>query len=335
MKLFPREAAADQRLLEHRRPPTWSLSGRNPRQRNAQKTIQSGAIQPLRPVDPRGALFALLVSLLWGANPVVIKLGLLDAPPLRLAGLRMVLGGATICLWAWATGRLAGLRVGPGEWRPLGYLGVLFAVQVGATHVGTALTSAAHSAILLNLYAVHTVVLAHFQIPGDRLTTRKLAGVLVAYAGIVLLFARQVTLGAPTLLGDVIMFVAALLLGERTVYLARAVQRLDAVKLLLAQAVVGIALFFLVSALFEPAATRWTWRLAGSVAYQGILIAGFNFVVNLWLLRHYRASALAGFFLTQPLFGVLIAALVTGDPLTPELLIASAAVAVGIGLTSR
>jgi drug/metabolite transporter (DMT)-like permease len=286
-------------------------------------------------MDLKGAAMAVLISLLWGANTVVIKMGLEDAPPLRLAWMRFVVGGVVICLWAWATGRFAGFRIEPGEWRPLIFLGLLFSVQMTATNVGTWLTSASHASVLLNLYAVHTVVLAHFLIPGDRLTARKLAGVLVAYSGIVLLGARQVTRGSPTLLGDVVVTVAGVLLAERTVYLARAVQRLDPVKLLLAQAVVGAACFGLASLLFEPATTRWTARLAGSIAYQGVLISGFNFVVNLALLRRYRPSALSAFFLTQPIFGVIAAALVAGDPLTLDLLVACAAVAVGIGLTSR
>jgi drug/metabolite transporter (DMT)-like permease len=113
------------------------------------------------------------------------------------------------------------------------------------------------------------------------------------------------------------------------------VQRLDPVKLLLMQAIVGTAVFVVVSSLVEPPQTRWTLGLAGSIAYQGVLISGFNFVVNLALLRQYRPSALSAFFLTQPIFGVIAAALVAGDPLTPDLLIACAAVAVGIGLTSR
>jgi len=286
-------------------------------------------------MDLKGAAVAVLISVLWGANTVVIKMGLEEAPPLRLACMRFVVGGAVICLWAWATGRFAGFRIEPAEWRPLALLGLLFSVQMVATNVGTWLTSAAHASVLINLYAVHTVVLAHFLIPGDRLTIRKLAGVLIAYSGIVLLGARQVAHGSPTLLGDVVVTVAGVLLAERTVYLARAVQRLDPVKLLLAQAIVGTALFVVVSSLVEPAPTRWTLRLAGSIAYQGILISGFNFVVNLALLRRYRPSALSAFFLTQPIFGVIAAALVAGDPLTPDLLIACAAVAVGIGLTSR
>jgi drug/metabolite transporter (DMT)-like permease len=286
-------------------------------------------------MDLKGAAMAVLISILWGANTVIIKMGLEEAPPLRLACMRFVVGGAVICLWAWATGRFAGFRVEPAEWRPLLVLGLLFSVQMAATNVGTWLTSAAHASILINLYAVHTVVLAHFLIPGDRLTVRKLAGVLVAYSGIVMLGARQIAHGSPTLLGDVVVTIAGVLLAERTIYLARAVQRLDPVKLLLTQAIVGTAVFSVVSFLVEPAPTRWGLRLAGSIAYQGVLISGFNFVVNLSLLRRYRPSALSAFFLTQPIFGVIAAALVAGDPITPDLLIACAAVAVGIGLTSR
>ena len=286
-------------------------------------------------MDLTGAAAAVLISLLWGANSVVIKLGLEDTPPLRLAGMRVIVGGIVICLWAWTTGRFAGFRVERWEWRPLTVLGLLFSVQMGATNIGTWLTSASHATVLVNLYAVHTVVLAHFMIPGDRLSVRKLGGVLVAYSGIVALFASQWSHGAPTLLGDVIVTAAGILLAERTVYLARAVQRLDPVKLLLAQAVVGTACFALASFLVEPTSTRWTARLAGSIAYQGVLISGFNFVVNLALLRDYRPSALSAFFLPQPIFGVVAAALVAGDPLTPVLVLACVTVAAGIGLTYR
>jgi drug/metabolite transporter (DMT)-like permease len=288
-----------------------------------------------RDLDAPGAALALLVSLLWGANTVAIKVGLLDAPPLRLAWMRFVIGGLVIALWAVATGRTAGFRVERGEWRPLLVLGLVFTAQIGTMNVGTGLTSAAHGAVVLNIYAVHTVLLAHFMIPGDRLTLRRLAGVLVAYGGVVLLFVTDASGATASLLGDAIVFVSAFLLAERTVYLARAVQQLDPVKLLLAQAVIGIALLAALSAVVEAEPTRWTGRLAAALAYQGVVIAGFCFVVNVWLLQHYRPSALAAFFLTQPIFGVVVAALFAGDPLTPPLLVACVAVAAGIRLTRR
>jgi drug/metabolite transporter (DMT)-like permease len=287
-----------------------------------------------RNVDSTGALLALLTSVFWGANTVAIKIGLADAPPLRLAWMRFVVGGTAIAIWAWATGRLVGFRVARDEWRPMIVLALIFTAQIGSMNVGTSLTSAAHASILLNLYSVHTVVLSHFLIPGDRLTVRRIAGVVIAYTGIALLFARQGG-GSASLLGDAIVFVSAFLLAERLVYLARAVQTLDPVKLLLSQATIGSVLFMAGSALTETASTAWTVRLAMSVAYQGVVIAGFNFVVNMWLLQHYRPSSLVPFFLTQPLFGVVAAAILTGDTLTWELLLACLAVAIGMGLTTR
>jgi drug/metabolite transporter (DMT)-like permease len=295
----------------------------------------SSLITRARDIDVRGAALTLLISVLWGANPVAIKLGLEDAPPLRLAWMRFFVGGLAVAAWAWATGRLAGLRVEREQWRPLLVLGLLFTAQIGTMNVAVALTTAAHATVILNMYAVHTVVLAHFMIPGDRLTLRRLIGALVAYGGIVALFARELSTGAPTWLGDLVMFGSALLLAERTVYLARAVHHFDPILLLLSQAAISLVLFGVASLLLEPAPTRWTLRLGASIAYQGLLIAGFNFAVNLWLLKRYRPSTLATFFLTQPIFGVAAAALFAGDALTPGLLLASLAVAVGIGLAAR
>lgn len=283
-------------------------------------------------MDLAGAALALLISLFWGISPSTVKIAFEDVAPIRLAVWRFLLGGVVIVLWGWRSGRLAGFRVERGEVRPLIVVGLILAVQTGCINFGTARTSAAHAAVILNSYAVHIVVLAHFLVPGDRLTPRRLGGILVAYAGILALFVRQPEGTGVTLFGDVLVFASSVLLAERTVYLARAVHRFDPLKLLLAQIVIGAACFVTYSALFEGAATRWTFRLVAIIVFQGVVLAGFNFVINLWLLRHYRPSSLAAFYLTQPVFGVIAATLMAGDRLTPELIVASVAVTVGIWL---
>jgi drug/metabolite transporter (DMT)-like permease len=273
---------------------------------------------------------------MWGGNPVAVKVGLGDAPPLRLAFFRFVLGALAILAYAWWTRHRGVFAVRPGEWRVLVSLGVIFSIQIGTMNVGIGLTSAAHGAVLLNSYAVHAVVLAHFMIPGDRLTPAKLGGVLVAYAGIALLFAREFSFESATLVGDLIVAGSAVLLGERVVYMAKAVQKLDPIKLLVFQSAIGSACFLLASLVVESGTpTRYTAALATSLFYQGIVIAGFNFIVNSYLYQVYLASALAICSLTTPLFGVLIAAVVTGDRLNPLLLLSTLMVAAGIGLTVR
>jgi drug/metabolite transporter (DMT)-like permease len=290
----------------------------------------------LRPLDVRGAALALLLAALWGANPVAAKVGLGYVPPLRLACMRFVIGGAVVLAYAWWTRQRDVFEVRAGEWTMLWSIGLLFTVQIGTMNIGIARTTAAHASLLVNSYAIHTVVLAHFFIPGDRLTPGKLGGILIAYAGIALLFAREFSLEGATLAGDLIVSGSALLLGERIVYMARAVQKLDPIKMLVFQSAIGSVCFFLVSLWWEAdQPTRYTVPLALSLAYQGAVVAGFNFVANMYLLRIYRPSALAACALTTPIFGVLVSAPVTGDPLTPTLIVSTAMVAAGIGLTAR
>jgi len=293
-------------------------------------------VAPLRPLDWRGASTALVLAAMWGGNPVAVKVGLADAPPFRLAFYRFVLGTLAILAYAWWTRHRGVFQIASGEWRVLVSLGVIFSIQIGSMNVGIGLTTASHGAVLLNSYAVHAVVLAHFMIPGDRLSPTKLGGVLVAYTGIVLLFSRDLSFHSATLPGDLIVAASAVLLGERVVYMARAVQRIDPVRLLVFQSAIGSACFLLASLLFERGTpTRYTGALAASLFYQGIVIAGFNFIVNSYLYQVYLASALATCSLTTPLFGVLIAAAVTGDRLGPLLLLSTGMVAAGIGLTVR
>jgi len=290
----------------------------------------------VQPLDARGTAITLLLSALWGANPVAVKVGLGYVPPLRLACMRLALGGLAILIYALLTRRRGMFAVRPGEGKILWSVGLLFAVQVSLMNVGLERTTAAHASLLINSYAVHTVVLAHFFIPGDRLSPSKLGGILVAYAGIVTLFLPGFSLTSVTLLGDLLVAASALLLGERTVYLARAVQTVDPIKLLIYQSIIGGGTLLLWSAWWEASVpTRYTVPLLASLFYQGAVVAGFNFVMNLYLMQRYRPSALAAWSLTTPIFGVLVSFVIGGDTLTPTLLLSTLLVAAGVGLTTR
>ncbi len=289
-----------------------------------------------RELDARAVALILLLSALWGGNVVAVKIGLADAPPLALAWMRIFLGG--LCVFAWGRWTRAPFGLLPGEPWPLVGLGLLFTVQLGLLNVGTWLSTAGHAAVLLNAYPVHMVLIAHFLVPEDRLTAAKLGGVLLGYAGIVLLFGDRLVLpeapGSTVLTGDLVLVLSAVLLGLRQVVLNRQLQYIHPVKPLLAQVVIGTPLFVLGSALWEPQPARLTPSLAASLVYQGFVIAGFNFIANMWVLKHYRPSAVAAFALTTPLFGVVATALVLHEPITWALGLAALLVAGGIAVAT-
>ncbi len=288
----------------------------------------------LRNVGLSAAATVTFLAFLWAGNPIAIKIGLADAPPMRQAWMRFVLGGLTVLGWARVTG--TSLRPQRREAWPLLVLGVIFTVQIALHNLGLNYTTAGHFSILLNAYPVYTVLLAHFFVPGDRLTGRRAMGVLVAYTGIVLLFSDQLRFNSVTLLGDLLATASAFLLGVQTVYLNRVVQRIDPMRLLLAQVAFGVPCFLLASLFFEAGHPyRWTWTLGSALGFQGFVAAGFNFIVNLYLLRVYKPSGLATYFLVTPIFGVFQSWLILGEGLTVRLLVSAALVASGIALASR
>jgi drug/metabolite transporter (DMT)-like permease len=287
-----------------------------------------------RHVDVKAATLVTLLAFLWAGNPIAIKIGLADAPPIRQAWMRFVLGGVTVLLWAWAI--RTPLRIERREVRPLLILGVIFTVQIALLNLGVNYTSAGRVSVLLNAYPVYTVLLAHFFVPGDRLSGGRAVGVLIAYAGLVLLFSHEFSLRSDFFPGDLMTSGSAFLLGVRTIYLNRAVQRIEPVKLLLAQVAFSVPCYLLASSLFEAAYPyRWTWSLALALSFQGCIVAGFNFILNLHLLRTYKPSGLAAYLLATPLFGVLLSWLVLGEAVTTRLMVSAILVVGGIALASR
>jgi drug/metabolite transporter (DMT)-like permease len=283
-------------------------------------------------MDVGAIAMVLLLAALWGGNTVAVKIGVADSPPLMLAALRFAIGGA--CVVAWGVWTRAPFRLEPGEAWPLLGLGLLFAAQLGLLNVGVWLSTAGHAAVLVNAYPVFIVPLAHVLVPGDRLTFAKLGGVLLGFGGILVLFSDQLVVrrdpGSTILIGDVTLLVSAILLALRQVILNRQLQRIHPVKPLLAQVVVGTPLFLLLSRALESQPTVTTSRLAGSLFYQGVVIAGFNFIANMSLLKTYRPSALAAFALTTPLFGVVATALVLDEAIDGRLAVSTLLVAGGI-----
>jgi drug/metabolite transporter (DMT)-like permease len=292
--------------------------------------------QAPRDLDARAVAMVLLLSALWGGNTVAVKIGVADSPPLMLAALRFAIGG--ICVVAWGLWTRAPFRLRPGEGWPLLGLGLLFAVQLGLLNIGIWLSTAGHASVLLNAYPVYIVLLAHFLVPGDRLTVATLAGITLGFGGILVLFAGHLLAatepGSTLLAGDLVLSVSAVLLALRQVTLNRQLQRIHPVKPLLAQVVVGTPLFLLLSWGFEPARTVLTWRLGASLFYQGVVIAGFNFIASMSLLKTYRPSGLAAFNLTTPLFGVVATALVIGEPVGWRLTVSALLVAGGIAVAT-
>jgi len=287
-------------------------------------------------VPARAVLAALLIHVLWGANPVAIKVGLEAFPPLWSAFLRFALGIACVAAWA----RVVGIRLAPPreEWSTHFWLGLLFTAQIAVMYVGFAATPAVNGAVLIATNPLFGVLFAHLFVSGDRLTPVRALGATVAFAGTALVLLRGAGPQAleTTTYGDWLVLASACLLGLRLALAGRALKRVNDVRLALWQMTVSLPLF-LAGALALETVRVENIGLAPvvGIAYQGVVVAGLAFTVNFYLMRRYTPSVIISFNFIAPVAGVALGVWLLGERVTPGLLGGMGLVAAGLALIAR
>ena len=272
--------------------------------------------------------------MLWGGNQVAIKVGLEGMPPLAMAAARFAIGWFVVAAAAAVTRQR--VRLDAGEWRPLAGLCVLFVVQIATLNIGTSHTSASRSIVLISAYPFFTATFAHLLIPGDRLTRRQVAGMVLSFAGILCMFAESFAWTMTDyLLGDAVVLLSAALLGLRQVVLKRLVADAHPYKVLFWQALMSLPVFVVASWVVEGGVDTyvWSWPVAAGVLYQGVVVAGVCFIILVSLLSRHSAGRLGAFGFVTPVVGVALSLWITGDLLTMGLVGSMALVGAGIAVT--
>jgi len=274
----------------------------------------------------RAASLDLFLSFLWGGHPTALKVAIPYAPPIRQGWMRFVVSAVVILFWA----RYKKISLIPtkAEIKPLVQLGFLFSVQLLFLNIGISKTSVSSSVILNSTYPIWVITLGHFFIKGDNFTFLKFSGVMIAYLGIIITYFDSFG-NSSFLLGNSFCLASGFLLGVRTIFLAKGSESIAPLKLLMAQAFFGSIIFIMLSIIFEGDPYKFSLILLISILYQGAIVAGFNFIANIWLLKNYKPSQVTVIHLSQPIFGILIGYVVLGENIGLLVLLGAAFVILG------
>jgi drug/metabolite transporter (DMT)-like permease len=289
-------------------------------------------------LDTLAVASLVLCCFLWGLNQVAAKVAIAEVPPLAQAAIRSLGGGALVLLWAaWR-----GIRLFERDGSLPGGLtaGLLFAAEFGCIFLGLQYTTASRMAVFIYISPFVVALGMPFIAKAEKLKPAQMAGLVIAFAGVAWGFAEGFTrpaAGDLQWLGDALGVAAGVLWGATT--LAIRGSRLSAAsaeKTLLYQlGISGIALALAAAALGQPWAPTLSALTWASLIFQVVIVTFASYLLWFWLVRHYPATRLASFTLLTPVFGLLLGALLLGEPITARLVIALAAVAGGIVLVNR
>jgi drug/metabolite transporter (DMT)-like permease len=285
-------------------------------------------------LDAKAAILLTLLCSIWGMNAVAIKISNEGIAPLFGAGFRSII--ATVCLVIWMSRKR--LELFPGRLLDGLFVGFLFGSEFGLLYLALSYTTASSAWILLFTTPFFHALGAHFFLIGDRLSWNKAAGLILSFAGILILLSKH--LGLPSmrqLTGDLLAIGAAVLWALTTVYIKRRlVTAVSPYHTLFYQILFSIPILFLLSFIFqETPVSHVDWLILLSVAYQGTVVAFISYLGWFFLVHTYSVSRLSAFSFLTPVFATLAGVGLLNEPLTLRLIVSLILVSIGIYVVNR
>jgi len=283
-----------------------------------------------KPLDAVAIGVMVLLTALWGAQQVAIKLAAPDVSLVMQAAIRSLV--ATPLLWLWARWQGIALFGRDGTLVAGLVAGMLFAGEFVFIYAGLAHTTASRMIVFIYLAPVVVALGLHGLVPGERLSAMQWGGVLLSFGGILVAFGDGLAAGGGTWIGDLFGIAGGVLWALTTVLVrTTGLARVTATKALFYQHGVSAVVLPVSSlALGEPGVMQLTAVSLASLFFQSIVVAFASYLTWFWLLTRYLAARLSVLSFLAPLFGVLFGVAVLGDPVGPAF--AAAALLVGAGI---
>lgn len=285
-------------------------------------------------LDGVGLAALLAVQVLLAFNQIVVKLVNAGLQPVFFAGLRSCL--AVVFVWAWLAwrGRPPRLNRATG---PMGLLiGAVFAGEFLSLFMALDLTSVGRASVLFYSMPLWFAVMAHFGLPGERITPLRGLGLLLAFAGTAVAILGRGAGAGGSLAGDVFGLLAALGWAGTAFLARRPVMAREGPEMqLFWMVLVSGPILLSVAPLFGPLVREFQpIHIAGLLFQASVVVAG-GFIAWLWLLSVYPAAVVASFSFLTPLLAIGLDWAIFGTRPAAGLIVAAALVGAGITLINR
>jgi drug/metabolite transporter (DMT)-like permease len=279
----------------------------------------------------------LMLCLVWSSTWLVIKIGLLDLPPVSFVAWRFVI--AVLVLLAISIRRTHLLPRRRSDYFVLGFTGVLmFSLNYALLFWGELHVSSGLAAVIQASIPIFGMVFAHWMLPEEPLRWQPLAGALVAMVGVAVICARLLSFnGWLAFLGGLGITVGAASAAFSNVWLKA--RKMDIAPSMLAawQMIFGIVPLLILSLTTEgnPLRLHWTGRAILCLLYLAVIGSSFTFLLLYWLMPRMSVTNLQTISLITPPGAIAIGWAFGGERLSAWSLLGAAFVLLGVWMIFR
>lgn len=266
---------------------------------------------------------------IWATTPLGIQWSGAEAGFLFGVASRMVLGALVAIPVLW----LLGLRMVFSPQALLAYAAGSLAIFGGmlSTYWAAQFLPSGMISVLFGTAPFFTSLLAAWWLGERCLTPAWLAGLLVAFGGLALIFHDQISLEGIGGLAVLAMLASALMHAMSTVLVKRVRAPVSGIVISVGALWISALLYLVVWAIFDGAwPTGVGARSWGSIIYLGVVGSVFGFMLFFYALQHLPASLMGLVTLVAPVLALWLGWVVQDEVLTPGAMFGTALVLGGL-----
>ena len=271
-------------------------------------------------MKPKHWFAFLLLGAIWSSSFLWIKIAVQEVDPITLVAFRTLFG----LLFGLAVIFAQRIQL-PRRSRDLLPLLLLGITNVAIPFIliswGEQTIDSAVAAILDATVPLFTIVIAHVLLADDKMTLPKTLGLLIGFAGVIVLLSKDIGASPGSVLGQAAVVVASMFYAGSGVYARKTTEAAPGIlrsagPLVSASLVMWAAAFTINRPLTIPH-TPLTWF---ALLWLGILGSGFAFVLSYYLIHEIGPTRTSMVTYLFPLGGVTLGVLFLREPLTWQLI---------------
>ena len=284
-------------------------------------------------MDLFGAVALIAFALHLAFNQVVVSVTNGGFQPVFRAGVRSAGAVLVLALWMWARG--VSFNV-PRAAMVGGILsGVFFGLEFLFLFNALDITTVSRASVIFYTMPVWLALVAHFWFPGERLTTRKTLGLLMAVAGVAIALSDR-SGGAVSWTGDLLALMSAFCWAAIVVCVRLTpLSEVPPAKQLMFQVVISAVILLALAPFFGPLLREVAPIHIAGLIFQIVAVASLGFLAWFWLISIYPSSSVASFSFLSPVFSVILGWLLLSEDVALSVWAALVLVAGGIYLINR
>ena len=274
------------------------------------------------------------LTVIWGSSFLWIKLAVREVGPLTVVTIRLAF--AVLVLLIFLMARRPAVPRGARMWT------VLLAQGLMSTAVPWMLITWAEqyidSAVATVLNAtvpMFTIVIAHYALRDDRITPRRLVGLLVGFAGVLVLVHEDIRIGFGSgglvLLGNLAMLLSSAFYAVSNVFARAKLRGVPSIVQAFYTMLLADAVMWAVAPVVETPFTLPTLGLTWfAIAWLGVLGAGIAYVIFYYLLHTIGPTRISMVTYTIPVVGVTLGVVFLDERLDWSLVVGTVLIVSGV-----